>query len=342
MCGDLNAIDHSATFTNLPQVTSFTICYTRGEGGDSTMSLYLNGAHNQDVTFASTGGWGGSIDDYVTQTIYINIPQGSSIKFQCDKDGTTYDYPINIDYIEVLSTGPMPTPGPTATPTVIPWGANLIQNPGFETGTTVNWSGLAETEVANGTSTSGQYSLFVYNQDTSLSIKQEIRNIQPYTNYTISWYSKSDDPNAYAEISVKPNDSYFLCATSYTVSDYWTKSEISFNSEYFDTISIIISTSRSSSIYYDDFSLTSDGIQTTPSATATPTPTPMATATTVPTQTPGPSSSIRYEAENGQTNASIENWDFASNQYQIGMFNSVGKYVTILLPANSFPYLLAN
>ncbi|MBD0378572.1 RCC1 domain-containing protein [Paenibacillus sedimenti] len=59
------------------------------------LSLYLNNAHNQDVTFESTGAWEGS---YAYKLIYVQIPKGSTLKLQYDPG----DVPANIDSIELF------------------------------------------------------------------------------------------------------------------------------------------------------------------------------------------------------------------------------------------------
>ncbi len=83
----------SVTFENVKGGTSFDVTYcTMNNPGK--LSLYINGAHNQDVTFPNTNSWGGSFG-----TIQVNaaIPQGASLKFQVDAG----DAGANLDFIQI-------------------------------------------------------------------------------------------------------------------------------------------------------------------------------------------------------------------------------------------------
>jgi hypothetical protein len=83
----------SATFANVVAGTALDIRYcTMNNPG--RLGLYVNGAHVQDVTFASTGTWSGA---YATVTVNAAIPKGASIKLQYDAGGSG----ANLDFIQV-------------------------------------------------------------------------------------------------------------------------------------------------------------------------------------------------------------------------------------------------
>ena len=77
-----------------------------------TFSLYINGVHNQDLNFTSTGAWYGS-GAYRATSVSVNIPPDATVKFQCDSG----DVGINIDYI-VLSNATQANIAPLATVSV--------------------------------------------------------------------------------------------------------------------------------------------------------------------------------------------------------------------------------
>lgn len=58
------------------------------------LGLYIDGVHDQDITFPSTQSWEGT---YATQTVTAKVPQGATIKLQYDNGGSG----ANLDYIQV-------------------------------------------------------------------------------------------------------------------------------------------------------------------------------------------------------------------------------------------------
>ena len=89
----MSAVGSGVKFSNVIAGTHLTIRYCT-EYDPGKLSLYVNGAKVQDVTFPKTGGWAGS---YQTVTVPVNIPPGAEIKLQYD----TGDVAANIDYVVV-------------------------------------------------------------------------------------------------------------------------------------------------------------------------------------------------------------------------------------------------
>jgi beta-galactosidase len=100
------ATGNAVEFANVPAGNQLNIRYATIYNG--TLSLYINGTHNQDVTYNSTGSWTGS---YSIKNVIVNIPSGVTVKLQYDSG----DVAINIDYIESF-TANTPTPVPTPPP----------------------------------------------------------------------------------------------------------------------------------------------------------------------------------------------------------------------------------
>ncbi|GLS24632.1 glycosyl hydrolase [Marinibactrum halimedae] len=78
-------------WTNLPAASEVTIQYASQFSG--RLSYFVNGVDAGDVSFSSTGGWGGS---YSQASVAVSIPQGGSfaLKFQ------NGDTAMNIDAVE--------------------------------------------------------------------------------------------------------------------------------------------------------------------------------------------------------------------------------------------------
>jgi hypothetical protein len=83
----------SVTFENVRAGTSIDVTYcTMNNPGQ--LSLYVNGAHNQDVAFPSTNSWSGQ---YGLKKVTVTVPQGATLKFQVDAG----DAGANLDFIQV-------------------------------------------------------------------------------------------------------------------------------------------------------------------------------------------------------------------------------------------------
>ncbi|MEP4889365.1 MAG: CBM35 domain-containing protein [Aliiglaciecola sp.] len=81
-------------FTDMPKATALQLRYTSKKTG--TYSVYVNGAHQADVEYSSTGQWAGSY--VLTETVLVDIPQGATLTLQKDSD----DDAINIDYVLLI------------------------------------------------------------------------------------------------------------------------------------------------------------------------------------------------------------------------------------------------
>lgn len=92
MVAYLNTIGSALEFINVAAANRLTVRYATINNG--TFSLYVNGIHERDVVFNSTGEWTGAYE-YKTESIVI--PKGSTIRLQCD----TGDVGINVDYIKL-------------------------------------------------------------------------------------------------------------------------------------------------------------------------------------------------------------------------------------------------
>ncbi len=91
--GSIDHVGSAVEFENCAASSQLTIRYCSALN-NAKLSLYINGSHNQDVTFSNTGKWYGS-GAYTEKTISVNIPDGATIKFQYDSG----DVAANIDYI---------------------------------------------------------------------------------------------------------------------------------------------------------------------------------------------------------------------------------------------------
>ncbi len=81
-------------FTNVAAATQMTFRYASASAG--TMSLYVNGAHAQNVSFVSTG----SATSYVDKIETVSVPAGATVKLQRD----SADIGVNLDYIYLGAT----------------------------------------------------------------------------------------------------------------------------------------------------------------------------------------------------------------------------------------------
>lgn len=86
----LDATGDAVAFFNSKKGTSLQIRYACV--GNNQLSLYVNGAHVQDIAFTSTGAWTGT---YSTKTVSVSIPWGATIRLQRDAG----DSAVNIDYV---------------------------------------------------------------------------------------------------------------------------------------------------------------------------------------------------------------------------------------------------
>jgi len=82
-------------FSDVNMSTAITVHYTSKNSG--TYSIYVDGIHKADLNFTATGSWSGGYVD--SEIIYIDIPQGSTLKLQKDSN----DNAINIDYISLIN-----------------------------------------------------------------------------------------------------------------------------------------------------------------------------------------------------------------------------------------------
>jgi hypothetical protein len=83
----------SLTFSNVIAGSQIDIRYAT-MNNPGKLGLYLNGTHDQDITFPSTMSWTGT---YATVTVAATVAQGASIKLQYDAGGSG----ANIDFIQV-------------------------------------------------------------------------------------------------------------------------------------------------------------------------------------------------------------------------------------------------
>lgn len=92
---------------------NLVIRFSNGYGSARTLSLYVNGVKQQQLSFANTGGWN-SFADTSSIPIALNAGAGNTIKIQRD---STDSPAADIDkYTVTLSGAPTPTPTPTSTP----------------------------------------------------------------------------------------------------------------------------------------------------------------------------------------------------------------------------------
>jgi hypothetical protein len=83
----------SLTFANVLVGTSIDVHYAT-MNNPGKLGLYINGTHDQDITFPSTMSWTGT---YGTVTVTATVPQGATLKLQYDAGGSG----ANIDFIQV-------------------------------------------------------------------------------------------------------------------------------------------------------------------------------------------------------------------------------------------------
>lgn len=90
---------------------SMKIGYANGTGNDKTVSLYINGAKQQQIVLSATANWDiwGIKNEQISLNSGINTIQ---IKFDTTDSGN-----INLDYIELEANETTPTPTPTPIPT---------------------------------------------------------------------------------------------------------------------------------------------------------------------------------------------------------------------------------
>ncbi len=106
----LDAVGRGVRFNNVPLSDSLIVNYASQNTG--TISVMVNGVDSGDITFDSTGGWGGS---YQESRLSVAIPQGATVAI-VNNPG---DLAMNIDSVTFISGSgvtPAPTPTPSATP----------------------------------------------------------------------------------------------------------------------------------------------------------------------------------------------------------------------------------
>lgn len=143
---------------------------------------------------------------------------------------------------------PTPTPQPTTGPTPTPQpGNNLVQNPGFETGTLANWSCNAGDQVVTSPVHSGSRALLVAPSNSTTGECDQTIAVQANHSYTLSAYV--DGPYAY--IGVQNG------ASNWTSSSSYTKLSVTFTTSASQTsITIYVhGWYAQSNVYVDDFSL---------------------------------------------------------------------------------------
>ncbi|WP_449240950.1 X2-like carbohydrate binding domain-containing protein [Desulfoscipio gibsoniae] len=90
--GSISTVGRYVQWNNLPASPMLEIRYA--SPNDGTISIYKNGAHIQDVTFASTGDWYGE-GCFGSLWLPLEIASGNSLKVQYD----TGDAILNLDYL---------------------------------------------------------------------------------------------------------------------------------------------------------------------------------------------------------------------------------------------------
>ena len=111
----LDAVGRGVRFTDVPASRSLTVSYASQNTG--VISVMVNGNDVGDLSFSSTGTWGGSYQDV---SLSVLIPQGATL----DIINNLGDVAMNIDVVTFASTGsgpvipsPSPTPDPITNPT---------------------------------------------------------------------------------------------------------------------------------------------------------------------------------------------------------------------------------
>jgi alpha-L-fucosidase 2 len=83
----------SLTFSNVLAGSSLTIRYAT-MNNPGKLSLYINGTHDQDITFPSTMSWTGT---YGSVNVTTTVPKGATLKLEYDAGGSG----ANIDFLQV-------------------------------------------------------------------------------------------------------------------------------------------------------------------------------------------------------------------------------------------------
>ncbi|GCE45344.1 chitinase [Thermosporothrix hazakensis] len=155
--------------------------------------------------------------------------------------------------------------------------ANLVNNPGFETGNLNGWSCEAGSGIVNSPVHSGSYALQLQPGSSNTGQCTQTISVQPNQSYTLSAYVNG----AYAFLGANGYSNAWTSSTSYTLLTYTFTSNSS-------TVTIYIhGWYGQGSVYVDDVSLSGPAGPATP--TQQPTNTPTSTPTQQPTNTPTPS-----------------------------------------------------
>lgn len=104
----LNSTGGAVQFNSLTEANRLTVRYSIPREANGTISLYLNGIHNQNISLTSTQCYDPSdstkIRSYDEKSVNINIPAGASVKLQKDSDDTCDWYGIDLIDIETAPT----------------------------------------------------------------------------------------------------------------------------------------------------------------------------------------------------------------------------------------------
>jgi len=182
--------------------------------------------------------------------------------------------------------------------------ANLVLNPGFESGTT-SWSVPAQFSQSNVDKHSGTYSLKLAGTASWSNMFQTV-NVSTNTNYTFSFWGKCGGSEVFKVMDM----SWAVIQTANTTANNaWTYYSITFNSGSRTQVMVDVTDSAAGTCYFDDFSVDSGSATATPTSAATATPTP-APGGTIGNTTDGTSTdsaaanyynALRYQASSNMT-----------------------------------------
>jgi len=120
----LDATGEYVEFKNVVSANRLTLRYSIPKGSSGTISLYLNGQHNRDISLTSTQCYDSDNPDYPRTydeiSVAVNIPAGATVKLQKDSGDTCSWY--RIDLID-LETAPPPLTMPSGYLSITSYGA---------------------------------------------------------------------------------------------------------------------------------------------------------------------------------------------------------------------------
>ncbi|MGE5557157.1 MAG: carbohydrate binding domain-containing protein, partial [Bacillota bacterium] len=174
--------------------------------------------------------------------------------------------------------------------------ANLVQNPGFESGTS-SWAVPAHFSVVSDDKHSGTYSVKLTGTGDWCNLIQGV-SLAGSTNYTLTAWGKC---GASQIIKVVNGSTWAVIATlNTTANNTWTQYTLNFNSGSNTSVNVVVTDNASGTSYYDDFYLDVAGAA---SPTNTPTNTPTATIVNTPTNTPTPTPTPTQSSQPGTVTA---------------------------------------